>query len=113
MMGPGGLAGLNMVAEPSSIKITEADYDGFKKGKARSGIFKNKPDLIRNVLNDPSVPDSVGDIGKVSDTGRYDSRVHKKDWYKSKKWEDLDGNRASQLEYIEEISDRDWETRII
>ena len=105
MMGPGGLAGLNMIAEPTSIKLTESDYDGFKEGNARAGIFKNKPDLERNVLNDPSVPDSTEGIGKVSDTGRYDSRVHKKDWYKSKKWEALDGNRKKQLDYIEEIAE--------
>ena len=105
MMGPAGLGGLNMIAEPTSIKLTEADYDGFKKGNARAGIFKNRPDLERNVLNDPSVPDSTGDVGVVSNTGRYDSRVHKKDWYFSKKWEALDGDRSAQLEYIEEIAE--------
>ena len=89
--------------------VTLSRINGFIKngGRQGSGLFLNRPDLEQNVLNvrgkdgELLVKDSKGEIIEKN----YDGRVIKKDWYKSKKWEALDGDKTAQLEYVNEIHD--------
>ncbi|MHA2039143.1 MAG: hypothetical protein ACW98X_22175 [Promethearchaeota archaeon] len=109
LQGPAGLSGLVVDKTPTSLELTESDVSGFAK-RARTGLFLNVQDLFDNVINAKDangnllVGPSKGDFGVISSKGNMDSRIFKKNWYFSKQWESLDGNRKAQLEFVNEIA---------
>ena len=81
---------------------------GLKKG---TGLFLNVQDLFDNVIDvkdengNNIVKASEGSYGNVTNKGKYDSRVSKKNWYFSNKWEKLGNDRKAQLEFVKEIAE--------
>ncbi len=109
LQGPDGLAGLEVTGTPKSLKLVDSDVSGDAK-VARTGLFRNVEDLYNNVINAKDangkllVGPSKGDFGNVSSKGNMDSRVFKKNWYFSEKWESLNGDKKAELEFINEIA---------
>ena len=80
-------------------------------GRQGSGLYLNDADLKQNVIYAKDekgnfiVKPSKGDYGTVTNKGRYDNRATSKNWFKSKKFQDLNGNTKAQLKEMNDIKD--------
>ena len=78
-------------------------------GRQGSGLYLNKPDLEQNVIYAKDekgnfiVGPSKGDYGTVTNKGRYDNRATSKNWFKSKKFQDL--SNSGKLKEMNDIKD--------
>ncbi len=78
-------------------------------GRQGSGLYLNMQDLEQNVIYAKDqkgnfiVGPSKGDYGTVTNKGRYDNRATSKNWFKSKKFQDL--NTSGKLKEMNDIKD--------
>ena len=78
-------------------------------GRQGSGLYLNMQDLEQNVIYAKDekgnfiVGPSKGDYGTVTNKGRYDNRATSKNWFKSKKFQDL--STSGKLKEMNDIKD--------